>query len=102
MSHTLTVGVEFDMPTSGSIADYREALDRLEQLVPPEHRDDVVISWVGETSWDVAYASCSVYYEKDETLEEHAARLEAEQVAEAERRQAQINYHKRILAQLES
>ena len=102
MSRSITVDVEFDMPMSGSIADYREALDRLEQAVPPERRDDVMIQWGGETSWDVAYATCSIYYEKDETLEEHAARLEAEQIAEAERRQAQIDFHKRTLAQLAS
>lgn len=102
MSRTLTVDVEFDMPMSGSIADYREALDRLEQSVPPEHRADVMIQWGGETSWDVAYATCSIYYEKDETPEERAARLEAEQVAEAQRRQAQIDYHKHMLARLES
>ena len=102
MSRVLTVDVEFDMPTNGSVADYRKALDELEVLVPPEYRDDIMISWLGETSWDVAYATCAIYYEKDETPEELAARLEAERIAEARRRQAQIDYHRNVLAQLES
>jgi len=98
----ITVDVEFDMPTSGSIAEYREALDELERLIPREYRDDVVIAWGTETSWDVSYATCSVYYEEEETPEEVAARIAKNAEIEAARKQEQIANLKRQLAQLES
>lgn len=102
MNRNLTVDIEFDMPMSGSIAEYREALDDLERLVPREHRDDVIISWSGEVSWDVAYATCAIYYEVAETPEEFAARLAKDAEIEAARKREQIAYLKRQLAVLES
>ena len=101
-ARTLTVDVEFDMPMSGSIAEYREALDELERLVPREHRDDVIISWSGESSWDVAYATCAIYYEVPETLEEIAARIAEATAAQEAHKQSQIKYFKDQLARLES
>lgn len=100
--YTLTVDVEFELPRHGSIAEYREALDELERLVPREHRDDVVISWNAETSWDTPYPTCSVYYEKAETRQEFVARLAKDAAAEATRKQEQIAYLKRQIAHLES
>lgn len=99
---TITVDVKFELPRHGSIAEYREALGELERLIPREHRDDVVISWGAETSWDVPYPTCSVYYEKEETVEEFAARLAKDAAAEATRKQEQIAYLKRQIAHLES
>jgi hypothetical protein len=101
VSRVVTVDVEFDMPTSGTIAEYREALDELERLVPPEYRDGVCISWGGETAWDVAYATCSIYYEKDETPEERDARLAEEAASYEACRQSRIEYLKSELARLE-
>jgi len=101
-ARNITVDVEFDMPTSGSIAEYREALEELERLIPREHQDDVVISWSGESSWDVSYATCSVYYEKEETPEEVAARIAKNAEIEATRKQSMIEYFSAQLARLES
>lgn len=100
--YTLTVDVEFELPRHGSIAEYREALDELERLVPREHRDDVVISWNAETSLATPYPTCSVYYEKAETRQEFVARLAKDAAAEAARKQEQIAYLKRQIAHLES
>ena len=99
---TITVDIDFDLPQSGSIAEWREALADLERLVPPEYRDDVVISWNGSCEFDVPYAYCDVYYEKEETDEEVAARMAEHFEKEAARREAQIAYLKRQLAALES
>jgi acetoin utilization deacetylase AcuC-like enzyme len=100
--YTVTIDVEFELPRHGSIAEYREALDDLERLIPRENRDDVVISWGAETSYDNPYPTCSVYYEKAETREEFVARLAKDAESEAASKQEQIAYLKRQLAVLES
>lgn len=100
--YTLTVDVEFELPHHGSIAEYREALDELERVVPRENQDDVVISWGAETSYGDPYPTCSVYYERAETREEFVARLARDVESAAARKQEQIAYLKRQLAQLES
>lgn len=102
MSRLVTVDVAFDMPNSGTIAEYRAALDDLERLVPPEYRAGVFISWGGETAWDVVFATCSIYYERVETPEERAAQLAEEAASYEACRQSRIEYLKSELARLES
>lgn len=100
--YTVTIDIEFDMPMSGSIAEYREDLDDLERLVPREYRDDVIISWSGASSWDVPYATCSAYYEKADSPEEAAARIAEATAAQEAYKQSQINYFRAQIARLES